>query len=53
MKPKATNNKALIGAKPTKYNRAKRLVADPVYRKRVEQPKKGKGSYKRTSPEED
>ena len=32
---------------PKRPNKAKRLVAQPLFRQRQETPKKGKGSYRR------
>lgn len=36
-----------------RHNRAKRLVTTPLYRCRQEQPKKGKGSYRREASPSD
>jgi len=33
--------------KPKRINRAKSLIAQPLFRSRQEKPKKGKGSYQR------
>lgn len=38
-------------SKSTKHtNKAKRLIAQPLFRSRQETPKKGKGSYRREAP---
>ncbi len=35
---------------PKRPNKAKSIVAQPLFRCRQEQPKKGKGSYRREAP---
>lgn len=36
-----------MSKRPNRPNKAKRLVAQPLFRSRQETPKKGKGSYRR------
>lgn len=41
-----------MAKKPKRPNRAKSLVAQPLFRCRQEQPKKGKGSYRREASQQ-
>jgi len=53
MRPTPTPEDEHMAKSQKRSNKAKSLVAQPLFRSRQEQPKKGKGSYRREASQSD